>query len=267
MAGSAKERSTTRPTRANRPSWPTREVAVPTPVVKRVGQFAETVGLSRVDMITLLATTLPLTPGLADRDPEYDAAMDTLGKFREKWKRITDDPTRPTPSLYEADIPFGSDLAVLRLGPARSDETPMPKGGYERDARGADLHYGPDETWDNARGYWNFGHPLPHYLVATRLGRILGTYAIDNWLPIADGSRVFAKTGWILDPASGRARPTGAGDRRSRALTANEKQVVDAFTPSEIVSFPGRGTKDFYRLGANSSQARNATSRHREKSA
>lgn len=244
-----------------RASWPTRDIAIAVPTANRLADYAQTVGLSSVDVATLLCTALPATPGLADEDPVRDAAQATLQALHRRWDSHTRDPLRYRPSLYDVDLPLGTDVAVLRLGPSRPDPDPMPTGGYQRDHKGADLDHGPGKVWTGARGYWDFGAPLPNFLVATRLGRILAVFSIDMWLPLPERDRVYAKSGWALQRDNSDATPMGAGDRAGRNMTATEQHVRDTFRPGNVIAFPGRGSRAYYRISPTVASARGAMAR------
>ncbi len=248
-----------------RASWPTRDLSLPARAVERLTAYARVVGLSRIDVATLQATSLPAEPGLADTDtdPERDAARDVLNQIERRWKARTHNPLAPYPSLYEVELPLGVDIAVLRLGPSRPDPDPMPKGGYRRDHKGSDLHFGPDRVWDGCRGYWDFAEPLPGFLVATRLGRILAVFSVDTWLPLGEQDRVYAKSAWVLQPGETYARPIGAGDRSARALSTPETAVLDTFTPGWVIAYPGRGMRPYYRLTPTAASTRDSMRRLR----
>lgn len=133
-------------------------------------------------------------------------------------------------SLTDMDLPHGSDVAVVRMGPTyvEGPDEVFPEG-YQRHSRGATIADTPQQAWSAGRGYWRFGLPGPKHLVITRLGRVLGVYRTDSWAQI-DTGRIWADKGWLIDPRTRKLRSLAERSRtKTPDITEEDLIVLDAF--------------------------------------
>lgn len=252
------------PSRRSEP-WPVVARQLRKGLDDRLRAFAEQTGASEADLIDLAVTALLPDSDGGGQDPEPAVAQRMIDQMRaaQSGRRGT-----AITGLYEVALPPEADVVVVRLGPSRDDPHPTPPGGYRRTSWGADISDDPHDVWEAARGYWDLAAPLPRFLIATRLGRVLAAFEVQTWHTLDDGSRVWAESGRLLDARSGRSRPVGSGRaRRSAPLTAQQEAITEAFPRGRLIAYPPGVPKSRYRIGAAASARREAVTRSRAKTA
>lgn len=221
-------------------------------VSARLLSYARGLGVTGTDLLELMITAaLP--------DPRDDRPVTEQSQAAWMLKRLRSGRVR---ALYDTGIPGGVDTVVVRL-PGHSVSS---QEGMDREY-GADLRCTPEDAFAacGAEGLL-LEAPYPRFLVATRLGLVLGTFADIIWDVGSDG-RVCPVAGWSLDPGQYRAYPAGSARGPGRPLHGEEPGMVDhdTFCPGTMITYPP-GRRLAYRLGTSASAKRAATARFRLRS-
>jgi hypothetical protein len=185
-------------------------IAVPFALMERIESMAAAIPMLRDEMVELL---------LRSRTDGSSSPAATM------WEQyMSGDVQTPAAIAAElASIGVESGVRGLRLGSPSPDRGPIP---WERQGLGAELWWGPEETWPAVRGLWRINPKGITVIVALRLGYVLGVYRVVGWATDPTTGRSYATKGVIIgadgrlrDPETGAdAGPVSDQDRAIRSV-------------------------------------------------
>lgn len=203
------------------PPWPAARLTLRADLNDQFRTWAKSLAGDPADILELLVT----------------AAVPDLGQEAQVASRMVRDFTAgKTLAWTSVDLPRGTDVCIVRMGPIVPEE-PDPDDGYARDHRGAEITSTPQEAWNAGRGYWRLGQPGPRHLVITRLGKVLGVYRTDEWTPHGQ-DRLWASRGWIIDVDKTRLVPVDEDSGRPPRINDEDLLIGRYFTRIALLGYP-----------------------------
>lgn len=207
---------------APNPPWPVARLTVRSDVNDAFREWALAHAGDPADILELMMT----------------AAVPAMGEDAETASRMLKDFSAGRAIPWQSiELPRGTDVAILRMGPIVDEEGRMPEGGYVRPHRGVSVASTPDVAWSAGRGYWRLGRPGPRHLVISRLGRVIGVYRTDEWSEIATG-RLWCSNGWLIDSRRRKLVSVDKNSGRPPRATDDDLLIARYFERIHMLGYP-----------------------------